>query len=85
MDSLPAGVAPLRGLLGLLVGAATAYAFTVHTVWAQRGGMPPAILLDGEPLVSFHALASLGWVVTVLAPAWFWFGRPLLRRYRRRA
>ncbi|MFB6071206.1 MAG: hypothetical protein ABEJ76_09300 [Halanaeroarchaeum sp.] len=77
------GLAPLRGLLGLLAGAATGYLFTAHAAWAARGGVPAAVLLDGEPLVSLHALATVGWALMVLAPLWFWVLRPAARRVRR--
>lgn len=78
--ALPAGLAPVRGLVGLFVGALAGVLFTLHGEWAIDGGMPPAILMNGEPLVSLHALAALGWTLAVLAPAWYWVGRPLLYR-----
>lgn len=73
-------MAPLRGLAGLLFGAATGYAFLVHASWARMGGVPAAVIMNGRPLVGFDTLATIGWAMAILAPAWFWVARPLLHR-----
>lgn len=82
-DILPDGFAPLRGLIGLLAGAAAGVVFTVYAELVRMGDKPAAILMNGEPLIYLGTIAAVGWWVMIISPAWYWVGRPIYYQVRR--
>lgn len=68
MSPFPDGLAPLRGVAIGILGALT---------WVVAGLIEESLQESGIGYVSlFDTLTTVGFILMIAGPAWYWFGRP---------